>query len=331
MENNETTQQARLKFQKLFYEKLSPYLKKKDLKRQVEFKQARKVKNISKLGLFLTTPALILGIANVIYQQITFMQDGDPFIAFFCAFPVFILFIASLAVYINYGNWKKKKFEAEIKKEIMPKVCKTFGNFSWCDTLSKEDTEIFRKSKIIGYWQKVKADDIFFGSYRGVDFSLYDAIFTSEDKDNHTVIKFDGLIAKFKFNKKFSGTTIIRPDNSSHKSPYKELHYSEFEDVNFEKKYDVFTDDDVEARYLITPSFMERLNNLKASFEAKYVNVSFYQEYLILGISVKKDLFSICDLDKPLDDKDQFFEMFREIYSVLQFVSHFKLTQKIGL
>ena len=34
------------------------------------------------------------------------------------------------------------------------------------------------------------------------------------------------------------------------------------EDISFDKRFNVYTKDQVEARYLTTPTFMERLKNL---------------------------------------------------------------------
>ena len=99
----------------------------------------------------------------------------------------------------------------------------------------------------------------------------------------------------------------------------------------FKKKFDVFTDDEVEARYLITPSFMERLNNMKTAFSADRVSCAFYDKYLLVGLHTSKDLFSIGSLKEPVNDGKQFFTMFEEILSIIKLIDHFKLNQKIGL
>ena len=103
------------------------------------------------------------------------------------------------------------------------------------------------------------------------------------------------------------------------------------EDIQFEKKFDVFTDDEVEARYLITPSFMERLNEMQVAFTADKVSCAFYKKYLFIALHTSKDLFSICSLFKKIDEPKQFFTMFEEILSIIKLIDHFKLNQKIGL
>ena len=116
-----------------------------------------------------------------------------------------------------------------------------------------------------------------------------------------------------------------------HASPAANLKHTTLEDVVFEKKFDVFTDDEVEARYLITPSFMERLNNMKTAFSADRVSCAFYDKYLLVGLHTSKDLFSICSLKEPVNDGKQFFTMFEEILSIIKLIDHFKLNQKNGL
>lgn len=109
------------------------------------------------------------------------------------------------------------------------------------------------------------------------------------------------------------------------------LKHTELEDVEFNRKYDVFTNDEVDARYLITPSFMERLKNMKTAFEADGISCAFFGNLLIVAMSTRKELFSICSLVKPIDDRKQFVQMYEEIVSIIKLIDHFKLNQKIGL
>ena len=141
---------------------------------------------------------------------------------------------------------------------------------------------------------------------------------------------FSGVIIKLDINKQFSGNTVIRPNSIGHFSPSPHLRHTILEDLNFEKKFDVYTNDEVEARYLITPSFMERLNNMKTVFEACSVSCAFYENYLLIGLNTC-DLFSIGNLNVPLDDANQYFKMYDEILSIMKLIDHFKLDQKTGL
>lgn len=76
---------------------------------------------------------------------------------------------------------------------------------------------------------------------------------------------------------------------------------------------------------------MERLNNMKLAFQADKVSCAFYQNQLLIGLHTKKDLFSLCSLFKPVDDANQYYQMFEEILSIIKLIDYFKLNQKTGL
>ena len=63
-------------------------------------------------------------------------------------------------------------------------------------------------------------------------------------------------------NKTFKGTTIIKRDRGKvanfFRSKMSGLESVKLEDPKFEKLFDVYGNDQIEARYLLTPSFMER-------------------------------------------------------------------------
>ena len=120
----------------------------------------------------------------------------------------------------------------------------------------------------------------------------------------------------------------IKPDKLINISPLPHLHHTQLEDVQFNKKFDVYTNDEIGARVLITPIFMERLKNMKIAFNSDSVSCAFYQQYLIIALSTNQDLFSLCLLIKPIDDKKQYKQMYEEILSIIKLIDYFKLDKK---
>ncbi len=224
----------------------------------------------------------------------------------------------------------KKRFERSVKREIMPIVCKCFGDLTWESSLYKGNKNIFLDSNLIKKYTFEEYDDIFSGTYCDVAFEMIESKFTKQQGKNQETI-FKGVIIKLDMNKRFNGNTVILPDAIGHASPDSKLRHTTLEDVEFEKQFDVFTDDEVEARYLITPSFMERLKNMRVAFAASGVQCAFYGKYLLIGLKTNKDLFSLCSLVKPVNDAKQFFTMYEEIISIIKLIDHFKLDRKIGL
>jgi len=227
-----------------------------------------------------------------------------------------------------------KIFELKVKKKVMPLVCSCFGKLFWAYGQYKGNVQDLNNSCVIPYYEMSGYDDIFLGEYKDVRFEILEAQYTKQEgsgKNRHTVTVFDGVILKLDMNKNFTGHTVIKPDTLLHLKPSDRLEHTVLEDVVFEEKFDVFCDDEIEARYLITPSFMERLTNIKTAFFAQKVSCAFYKEHLFIALQTQKDLFSLCSLDKPVDDFKQYNTLFEELLSAIKLIDHFKLDEKIGL
>ena len=307
MTEEKTYSQMRKEFQEAFFKKISPGLSKYESERLRQFGYTRAVK---------IAALIIILVLVFLTKQIDIGL---------------ILFICCIAGAVCFGL--KKKFENEIKQKIMPYVCKCLGDLKWKYAQCSFE-QLLCKSGIIDRYNRVSYDDSFTGIYKDINYEICETSFyykTGTGKNSSTRTVFKGVMIKLDMNKSFMGNTVIRPDTLKHASPAANLKHTTLEDVVFEKKFDVFTDDEVEARYLITPSFMERLNNMKTAFSADRVSCAFYDKYLLVGLHTSKDLFSICSLKEPVNDGKQFFTMFEEILSIIKLIDHFKLNQKIGL
>lgn len=307
MTEEKTYSQMRKEFQEAFFKKISPGLSKYESERLRQFGYTRAVK---------IAALIIILVLVFLTKQIDIGL---------------ILFICCIAGAVCFGL--KKKFENEIKQKIIPYVCKCLGDLKWKYAQCSFE-QLLCKSGIIDRYNRVSYDDSFTGIYKDINYEICETSFyykTGTGKNSSTRTVFKGVMIKLDMNKSFTGNTVIRPDTLKHASPAANLKHTTLEDVVFEKKFDVFTDDEVEARYLITPSFMERLNNMKTAFSADRVSCAFYDKYLLVGLHTSKDLFSICSLKEPVNDGKQFFTMFEEILSIIKLIDHFKLNQKIGL
>ena len=311
MQKEKTYQQMRKEFQDKFFNKLSPALQSYDNERKWKL-------------VFASIGAGIFGALGILFAASVFYAGSSDAREGALKGSVFMFCIA-------WGCWYaiKKSFENKIKEKIMPDVCKCFDKLIW-EQGKYYDTQIFGYSNLIPQFSSYEFDDVFYGKYKDVNFDIVESEFTIGSGKNRRTV-FNGVIVKLDMNKNFKGKTVIRPDSIFHTPPSFTLKHTTLEDVVFEKKFDVFTDDEVEARYLITPSFMERLNNMKVAFNAYAVSCAFYEKYLFVGLRTSKDLFSLCSLNKPVNDEKQFFTMFEEILSIIKLIDHFKLNQKIGM
>lgn len=103
------------------------------------------------------------------------------------------------------------------------------------------------------------------------------------------------------------------------------------EDVSFDKRFNVYTTDQVEARYLLTPTFMEKLKSLETAFGAKNIKCSFFDNQTMFAIPCKKDLFELGSLFIPLSSHKPIEQFYNELNSIQQMIDHFKLNERTGL
>lgn len=105
----------------------------------------------------------------------------------------------------------------------------------------------------------------------------------------------------------------------------------ELEDPKFAKRFNVYSSNQIEARYLVTPAFMERFYNLKTAFKAKNIKCSFCDDNLIIAINTKKNLFEIGNLYTSLLNQKSINEFYNELTSIYKMVDYFKLSEKTGM
>ena len=142
-----------------------------------------------------------------------------------------------------------------------------------------------------------------------------------------------GVLVEFEMNKNFEGHTFIHERaNTSRGIKFDRSKFEEvkLEDPEFMQKYVVYSDNQVEARYILTTAFIERFLKMKVAFKAKYIRAAFKDGKITIAINAGRDLFQMANLEKDTDS-NTFTELFDEILSVLELINALKLNQKIGL
>lgn len=143
---------------------------------------------------------------------------------------------------------------------------------------------------------------------------------------------FRGLLVEIDMNKDFEGHTFILERNNIKDnkmvdtSAYEEV---KLEDVDFGKKFRVWSQNQIEARYILTTAFMERIKAIKQVFKAKYVRAAFKDKKIILAIHTGHDMFQMAGLNSMT--KETFIQLFNEICAVLDLIDILKLNEKLGL
>lgn len=278
-------------------------------------KQLSKTKNINIVGIIFSIIVLPLAFRSI--QP----EDIEPLIVTLSVSCIPWLIAKTIMENIY------SKFETKIKALIMPAICSCFGELVW----SQKEYDGFRiidAASFLPRYSRVDYDDIFKGTYKDTPFQIVETNL-EEIQDKHTVTVFDGVIIRIKMNKEFSGHTVVKTDSLLKLDiPIgSKLRHTTLEDVEFENKFDVYATDEIEARYLLTPAFMEKINLLETVFRTNCVRCAFYKQEFFLALDGCGDLFEVANLNSPLDDPKPYYALFDDIVSVLNLIEYFKLTE----
>lgn len=143
---------------------------------------------------------------------------------------------------------------------------------------------------------------------------------------------FCGVIVEVDMNKNFEGHTfIIEKNNIKDNATVDKKKYEkiELEDTEFSQEFCVYSENQIEARYILTTAFIERLKNIKKIYKAEYIRAAFKDKKIILLIHTGRDMFQMAG-DKPMQ-KETFVQMFNEFVAVFDLIDILKLNKKLGL
>lgn len=160
--------------------------------------------------------------------------------------------------------------------------------------------------------------------------------FTKKMSDSIT-ISFQGMFAVAEFNKTIKGRTVILPDFFEKRIGYlaKTLQSMNFErdklvdleDIKFEKEFVVYSTDQVEARYILSPALMARITALKRKID-RPIMLSFTGNKLYLAVEHPYGFLSLPE-NKNLLESDALETFYQDIATAIDIVEDLNLNNKI--
>lgn len=188
---------------------------------------------------------------------------------------------------------------------------------------------------------RYRGDDLVTGKIGETDMKfseLHSEYVTRDSKGRsswHTIFK--GLFFMGDFNKDFKGTTVVLPDAAekmfgnlgnmfqSWNKGRGEL--IKLEDLEFEKFFVVYGNDQIEARYILSTSLMKRITDFKKKTKQN-VHLSFVASKVFLAVSYRKNLFEPKVFTTLLDFKP-IQEYFEDLQMAIGIVEDLNLNTRI--
>nr|WP_314564769.1 DUF3137 domain-containing protein [uncultured Campylobacter sp.] len=234
-----------------------------------------------------------------------------------------------MTAWYEYPTFYKNVFVRTAIREVGP-------NFSY-DPFAGISRKEFRR---IGIYSpdEFRAEDQISGIYNDVEFSLSEAVDIPNDaklnlgdsaalnllsaivfawETMKDMQAFSGSVLVCEFYKKFSEQTIVASRTLNTKFIGEK---EQMDDTLFNDEFRVFTDNKVEARYLLTPAFMKRLRELKEKFAGEMgVSAAFMDDKFYLFLNGAKNKFetTLFSLPPSLEDAAQIKKEISELLSII--------------
>lgn len=249
------------------------------------------------------------------------------------------LIISGIAGLLLYAFYKiDASYTRKLKTEVLPRIVKLYDkSIRYKEVESEFDFSTINKLLDTSSITAKKITDTIKGNYKGVKFRLGEvrAYTDSSGSSSSKIQVFNGLYGKFSFNKNFKHTTLVTFSDFFNPINYNSLFKGgltlenkiKLENPEFEKKFDVFSTDQTEARYILSTSFMERIMELETHFDG-FVKVLFRNGNMYIAIYTFNDFFKV-DAKRSLLDPDVLKAYLYEFGLLLELIDILKLDEKL--
>jgi hypothetical protein len=283
------------------------------------------------LNRYLLTVLFLAGLAAANY----FLISLNPHVA---------LIVITLAISVAFLIWfiyqttqQKNQYRKTFKSDVVAELVKLINPewqylYDYC--MSQES---YQQSGLFPQrYDRYEGDDFVTGKIDKTDFQFSElhtqykqvTYGSKGQRQEHWVTIFKGLFMHADFNKNFSGITYVLPDTAeklfgSFGQTLQKLsgrgQLVRLENPEFEKLFVVYSSDQVESRYILTPTMMEAMVNLYNRFNGD-IYFSFVGSRVYFANSISTELFepNIIRSGVNYSDVKEMFDLFEMITVLVQ-------------
>ncbi len=211
----------------------------------------------------------------------------------------FIVLLITGSILFGYYRESKKKYVAAFKESVIFPIIKSVNpQCIYQPERAVSHKDCVKSGLFLKGADAYEGDDYVEGLHGSTYFCFSEMIITKQGDEHSRVILFKGLFFIADFNKHFSGRTYVWSEANPQLTIFKKI-FSSFtrgiepvlmEDPEFEKRFIVYSSDQVEARFILSPSMMVRMIGLEEKF-GKSLVFSFIDSNIYVAVPSKMDLF----------------------------------------
>ncbi|MDT8336950.1 MAG: DUF3137 domain-containing protein [Candidatus Izemoplasmatales bacterium] len=286
------------------------------------FKEFNERKNKSEKKVIIAIVLIIIAIIGFLLSETDF---GILFFYFGVAFGVVGV------VYLTIGMVEYAKIKNNFKSEVLTSMFKTIiPNVNYLPDKGLSEKDAY-SSEFLKHADRYHSEDYISGRIGDVDFVSSD-VKLEERHVQHTkngtrvyyVTYFLGRVFRFDFNKVFTGNLQVLESGS----PYSRRKFEKvkMESVDFNKKFKIFTEEELTAFYILTPDIMEAIFNLEKRNPGR-ISMSFLGDHLYVAINNNRDTFELQMFRKLNETVIEEFK--QDLLVIKDFIVSLKLNNKL--
>jgi hypothetical protein len=175
---------------------------------------------------------------------------------------VSLIGVGAMAGYYAASRRRKEEYARLYAGRVLPLLAARFGSLSFRSP-AQFDLRALTAESLFDDFDRAVADNEFFGTHRGLPISIVTLRLTSGSGKQRRV-SFEGLLVEVTLPRNLQATTAVIAGTGGFGQLRHWLTTSgrqrvDLEDPRFAASYDVWSTDQIAARALLTPAFMERL------------------------------------------------------------------------
>lgn len=251
--------------------------------------------------------------------------------------PEQVVIIAGIGLpilFIGIGATRLMELAEKTKKRVLAELADLRGLEYSAKPYLPSRFSRFESHGLLPDHHRRNFEDHFQGGFHGADFELYEAKlerrYRTKNGTRYRTV-FRGVLIRIGFPRKVEGVTVVTRDKGlfnafeamSRSWGSGKLKRIGLVDPKFEKIFEVYGTDQVLARYMLTPSFMERLLALESAFKGKNVRAVFDEDSgagELLIAAETGDQFEVSSLFKPIPGRREVFAVLEEIRLVTEII-----------
>jgi len=307
-------------FQRLYNERIEPCFAENETSRVADVATFRK-------RLWIGLPiAIALGVVVLLWAQhlVAALITGG---------------IAALLAY-GYAYAPLAALSKKLKQEYCSAIASAMGATFQMGGFQPPALQRLKDLRLIPDYARSSFEDLFTGVHKGAQYELYEANLEQRHTDSkgrtYYSTVFRGQLIRMHFTRNFLGVTIVRRDAGVFNAfgggtvDGKKLERVGLEDPKFEKAFEVWGNDQVEARYLLHPVMMEHLLGLETGLKGKKLRCAFENGDVLVAVE-GGNLFEPGDMFTPLVDPARARRIVDEIAGVVRVLDQVLTAQTLRL